>query len=122
MGDTWGRLGTHRRHEDILGYVGGQGGREGHMRDPGDMCVREGGRWGHSMAERVLCPWGRAVLEMMQLLKFLNNFTQGSLPRGKGTEVSFQETLFPGQGLMSLTSQWTGTCQRMLKKGVIFCI
>lgn len=68
MGDTQGTLGTHGRCEDIVAYVEGQVGHEGHMRDRGDTCVHEGdgGTWGHRVA--ILCLWGGAVLEMIPVL------------------------------------------------------
>lgn len=50
---------------------------------------------------------------------FLTHFSQGFVPfcpGAKGIEVSFQKTLFPEWGLMNLTCQWTGSCQRMHKK------
>lgn len=45
--DTQGTLGTHGRHEDIVGYVGGQVGHEGHLKDSGTrVYMREIGEHG----------------------------------------------------------------------------
>ncbi|KAL2300450.1 hypothetical protein Nmel_012427 [Mimus melanotis] len=99
--DTQGTLGTHGRHEDIVGYVGGQVGYEGCLKDPGTR-VHEGdwGTWEHRVAMRVLCPWGGAVLEMMQLLTFLTNFSQGfcsSSPGGREWKFLFKRLHTPGK-------------------------
>lgn len=55
--DTQRTLGTRGRHEDIVGYVGGQVGHEGHLKDP--VCLKEMGNTGTQSSSEGTVSMGR---------------------------------------------------------------